>query len=195
MKNMIKAAIIAATFFLTAAAAQAAPIYYFSHLSGPSESPANTSPGIGATIVIYDPAVHQLSVQVNFLGLTGNTTASHIHCCTAVPFTANVGVATQTPTFGGFPLGVTSGTYTNVFNLTLAASWNTPFITANGSIAGAEAAFAAGLAGGTTYLNIHSSAFPGGEIRGFLQAPEPASLALIAVGLSGLAFSRRHSKG
>ena len=44
----------------------------------------------------------------------------------------------------------------------------------------AEAALFAGIIEGRAYLNIHSSLYPGGEIRGFLQAAptvvsEPAS--------------------
>jgi CHRD domain len=83
-------------------------------------------------------------------------------------------VATTTPTFAGFPLGVTAGTYHIILDLTLATSWNAAFIAANGgTTAGAEAALAAGLNAGNTYLNIHTNVFPGGEIRGFLIPVRP----------------------
>jgi len=35
-----------------------------------------------------------------------------------------------------------------------------------GTAAGAEAALVGGLAAGQAYFNIHTSPFPGGEIRG-----------------------------
>jgi hypothetical protein len=143
------------------------------NLNGASESPSNSSTGTGFTTVVYDSTAHTLTVNVTFSGLTGNTTASHIHCCVASPGTA--GVATTTPTFAGFPLGVTSGTYSTTLNLTQASSYNPAFITANGgTTAGAEAALAAGFANGTTYLNIHTSTVPSGEIRAFLVAVVPA---------------------
>jgi CHRD domain/PEP-CTERM motif len=183
--------VFAAALLLVAGVSSAAPITYAAVLSGAAESPPTASAGTGTTFVTYDAATHMLTVQVTFSGLTGNTTASHIHCCTAVASTGNAGVATETPTFGGFPLGVKAGSYFNIYDLTLAASWNAPFITANGSIAGAEAAFAAGLASGRAYLNIHSNVNPGGEIRGFLRVPEPASLSIIGLGLLGAGFARR----
>jgi hypothetical protein len=117
--------------------------------------------------VFYDAAAHTLRVVVTFSGLTAGTTASHIHCCVAPP--GNASVATTTPTFAGFPLGVTNGVYDNTLDLTQASSWNPPFITAHGGTpAGAEAALASALNLGTSYLNVHTTAFPGGEIRGFL---------------------------
>jgi len=146
-----------------------AAIPYSGNLSGPAESPPNASPGSGTTVVTYDAASHMLGVQITFSGLTGTTTMSHIHCCVAVAGSGTAGVATQVPTFSSFPLGVTSGTYSMSFDLTMASSYNASFVTANGGTpATAEAALAAGIANDQAYLNVHSSTFPGGEIRSFL---------------------------
>lgn len=172
-----------------------APIVYVATLTGPNESPPNASPGTGNAIVTFDNVANTMQVQVSFSGLTSGTTASHIHCCTAVPFTGTAGVATTTPTFPGFPLGVTSGTYNQTFDLTLASTYNSAFISANGGTpASAEAALAAGLAAGEAYLNIHTSNFPGGEIRGFLVAPEPTTILLGGAALLALAGKRRSHK-
>jgi CHRD domain/PEP-CTERM motif len=169
---------------------------YDAFLSGPSESPPNASPGTGFATVDYDDAAHTLHVNVSFSGLLGTTTASHIHSATASPGTGTAGVATTTPYFAGFPIGVTSGTYDNTLDLTMASSWNPSYVTAHGGTnAGAEAALAAGMAAGEAYLNIHTTVVPGGEIRGFLTAvPEPASFGLAAAGVLGLMCFRRAAK-
>ena len=136
-------------------------------LTGAKENPTNPSPGLGSAEVTLDTTAHTLRVSVNFAGLTAGTTASHLHCCVAPP--GNAGVATTTPSFVGFPLGVTSGSMDRTYDTTLASSWNNAFITANGGTpASAEAALATGIQNGAVYLNIHTTAFPAGEIRGFL---------------------------
>ena len=173
----------------------ATPITFTGLLSGANENPATGSPGTGSTTVTYDPVTHLLSVDVIFSGLEAGTTASHIHCCVLPD--GNAGVATTVPTFTGFPLGVTSGTYISTLDLTSASSFNPAFITANGgTVAGAEAALATGLEDGMAYLNIHTTAFPAGEVRAFLvPVPEPASAMLAITALAGLCFLQRRRAG
>jgi hypothetical protein len=176
-----------------AGAAQASVLSYQAFLDGPSESPANASPGTGFATVVYDNIAHTLDIDVTFTGLVGTTTNSHIHGPTAVALTGTAGVATTTPTFAGFPSGVTSGSYSNILDLTLASSYNPSFVTANGgTTAGAELALTNAIADGKAYWNIHSSVFAGGEIRGFLlPVPEPASLVLLGCGAVSVVARRR----
>ncbi|MBV6324765.1 CHRD domain-containing protein [Duganella violaceipulchra] len=199
MNQRIRNCAAAAGLLFTAMTASAAN--YTAMLTGPKEAPPNSSTGMGAAFVKFDAASHVLEVDVAFGGLLGTTTAAHIHCCTDTPNTGTAGIATETPTFGGFPLGVTSGAYSNTYNTSLAASWNPAFLSSHGgTTAGAESAFAAGLASGAAYLNIHSSLYPTGEIRGFLTGaappvPEPASFAMLGLGVPAmLLVARRRRK-
>ncbi|QBQ39327.1 CHRD domain-containing protein [Pseudoduganella plicata] len=170
---------------------------YTTALSGTAEAPPNESPGTGTATVGFDIDTHTLVIDVTFSGLIGMTTAAHIHCCTAIPGEGTAGVATQVPNFVDFPLGVTAGVYSHVFDTSLAGTWNQAFINAHGgTTAGAEAALLAGLDSGSAYFNIHSTAAPGGEIRGFLQpVPEPATVAMLALGAPlMLALARRRKR-
>lgn len=166
------AVLFIAALAASAATAHAAVITYTCTLSGAAEAPPNASPGTGTALVEVDAVAHTLHLNVVFSGLTGITTASHIHAPTAVAGTGTASVATTTPYFSGFPIGVTAGVYDIVLNTLSATSYNASYVTANGGLAGAEAALFAALAAGKAYLNIHSQTFGGGEIRGF---PVPAA--------------------
>ena len=179
--------------------ANAAPILFSTTLNGSSEVPPTPSPGTGTALVTFDLAANTMRVQVDFAGLTTANTAAHIHCCTAAPLTGNAMVATTTPTFTGFPGGVTSGTYDATFDMLLNTSYNAAFITSafdpTHDAAGAELALYNAMFLGETYLNIHTTAFPSGEIRGFLlPVPEPITLSLFGVGLAGAVAMRRRKK-
>jgi hypothetical protein len=156
-------------FALLVAQGMAQPVVFTGYLNGAVEVPPNVSAGVGDTTVTLDATANTMRLVVSFTGLTGNTTAAHIHCCTTTALTGTASVATTTPTFAGFPLGVPAGTYDTTFDMTQIGSYNAPFVTVNGGTAAmAQAALFAGIAAGKAYLNLHSSAFGGSEIRSFL---------------------------
>lgn len=187
-------ALAAAGAVCLAAPAAAHQTVYTAPLLGSSEVPAAATTGSGSATVTIDFDLLTMRVQASFSDLLGTVTASHIHCCVAPG--GNVGVASMTPSFAGFPTGVKAGNYDHTFDLSLASSYNAAFITANGGTVGsAFNALTAGLDAGKAYLNVHTSSFGGGEIRGLLApVPEPASGALLLAGLGGLGLALRRYK-
>jgi hypothetical protein len=127
---------------LVSGAAQAETKIFKATLSGASEVPPTTSAGTGAATATLDTATNKLSWDVAYSGLTGPALAAHIHG-PADPG-QNAGVAV--------PLKVTPSPITGSKVLT--------------------AAQAADLEAGKYYVNIHTAANKGGEIRGQLQ-PAP----------------------
>jgi hypothetical protein len=175
-------AIAALTLFGKPASAH--EVSYAGLLLGSNEVPAAATTGSGSAFITFDLDLITMHVQVSFSGLLGNVTASHIHCCVA-PGT-NVAVATQLPTFSGFPLGGTSGTYDHTFDMSLSSSYNPAFISSHGGTVGtAFNSLVAGLDAGNAYLNIHTSSFPGGELRALLApVPEPETYGMMLAGLA-----------
>ena len=193
MRYVFPALGLVAALMLQAPSADAIPMTFVGNLSGANEVPPVNTPGTGLATVILDPTAQTIQVNVTFSGLTSNDVAAHIHCC--APLGTNAGVATTVPAFLGFPLGVTSGSYSSaVFDLTQPTIYNPAFVTMQGGLPAAEAALIAGIQTGMTYLNIHTMNNPGGEIRGQLfPIPEPSTFLLLGSGLAGLLLWRKRT--
>lgn len=141
---------------------------YTADLAGADEFPANVSVAIGNAVITIDFDLLTMRVATTFSGLEGTALAAHNHGPTAEPGEGIADVMTQAPSFVDFPAGVSSGSYDHLFDLTDSASYNPAFITANGGVDEAMNALFLALHDGKAYLNIHTSAYAAGEIRGFL---------------------------
>lgn len=179
----------AAMLSLSGATAMAAPTVFHTTL-GPEVAGAT---GSGTATLVFESTTNKLSFDVDWTGLSGLTTVAHIHCCVPTAGSGTVGVAVTPGTLPGFPGGVSSGSYDAEVDLGLTSSFTAAFVNnfGGGTVDGARARLLQGMTDGTAYFNIHTNRFPGGEIRGFLAVPEPASLALAAFGVVGLLASRR----
>ncbi len=105
-------------------------------LDGAQQVPVKAVPGKGTGAVTYNKATHVLTWKVDYAGLTGRATMAHFHG------PANVGAIAPVVV----PLACTPATIAGSATLTEAQ--------------------AADLLAGKWYLNIHTAANPGGEIRG-----------------------------
>jgi hypothetical protein len=128
-----------ATLALGGAIAFAGPAFadkYKATLDAKAEVPPNASTATGTADIDYDPASKKLSWKVSYSGLSGPATAAHFHAAEAGK---NGGVAVPIPNIASSP--------------------------AEGSATLTDAQ-AADLTSGKYYVNIHTAANPGGEIRG-----------------------------
>ena len=150
-------------------AARGHEVQYAALLSGENVVPPNSSAGAGDVTVTIDLDLVTLHVHAHFKNLSGGTAAAHIHGLTALPFAGTAGVAIRDAGLPAFPGGATDGHYEATLDLTLASSYSADFITASGgTVSDALNALIAGVHEGRMYFDIKTTAFPDGEIRGFL---------------------------
>ncbi len=184
--------LLAAPAALLLSQGQAKALLIYNAILAPEVSGAT---GSGTAVLSIDEVANLMNIQVDFQGLSGNSTVAHIHGPTAVPLIGIASVITTTPSFANFPTGVKSGTYSNILDLLANTTYRAGFITANGNTTtGARDAFLAALNGQKAYFNVHSNTFPGGEIRGFFQEQQvPAPLPVLGAG-AAMAWSRKLRK-
>ncbi len=118
--------------------------------------------GTGTAAVMFDDVTNLLSWDIAWSGLSGTITVAHFHG-PALP-SQNAGVQVNF-------LGIAPGN----------PSIGSTTITA---LQGVD------LLNDRWYVNIHSTTFPGGEIRGQVTAPEPATVLIFLMGLVGLGALR-----
>ena len=106
-------------------------------LDGKSEVPPTTTSGKGTADIDYDAATKKLSWKVNYSGLSGPATAAHFHGPAEAGKNAGVAVPISNPA-------------------------SSP-VEGSATLTDAQAA---DLMAGKYYVNIHTAANPGGEIRG-----------------------------
>ena len=183
--------------------ATSATTTWYASLTPSAELTSTGAPAVlnlgGATPSGFGRVTNILSIDINWQGLTGTANAAHIHCCAAnPPFTAGVVLGLWNPPAG--PSRPATGSYSNSWDLDMENPFTNPtFVTNNGGTA--LSAFLTGLAPmmnagtpdlGRAYFNIHTTANPGGEIRGNLApVPEPATFGLAGIAVAGLLVSRR----
>lgn len=124
---------------------------YTATLLGTNEVPSNPSAASGSATVVLDASQTQLSITCSFANLVGTYTASHIH--------------------GPAPVGVNAGVKWGF--VAPAAPWVFSNSNHNGTltnfiVTGIVAADVTNLNAGQFYVNVHSTTYPGGEIRGQL---------------------------
>jgi len=154
------------TFLLGSSVAQAQWTFE-AFLNGFGENPPNGSPASGFGTVVLNAAQTQITVDESWSGLTAPATASHIH--------GPGGVGTNAPIL--FP-------FSGVPNATAGAIPEQTF-----AITPTQVGY---LFSGYLYMNVHTSTFPGGEIRGqLLLVPEPSTVCLLGVGSLAVWIVRR----
>jgi hypothetical protein len=139
---------------------QPTSVTYTASLSGANERPTpNTTTGTGTWTGILNTQTNVMTYTLSYSGLSTNSTASHIHA----PGDATVaaGVVLNFQSFAGattvFTPGSTSGTAAGTVNL---SGGTVTGLTITGDSLKKD------MDAGLTYVNVHTTANGGGEIRG-----------------------------
>lgn len=162
---MTRAIAIIASFSMLNSTALADLKVYNIVIDGLQEVPPVATPGSGQATITLDTVTGDVNVSGTFSALIGTTTAAHVHGLAGPGVNAGVLFALT------IDLGASSGTFSG------ASTLSAPNIQ--------------GMLDGLTYINIHSTFRPGGEIRGQI-VPAPGAASMLA--LAGIAACRRRRR-
>lgn len=174
---------------LMVAGTVSAATLYTATLDGSQEVPPTGVTATGTGMAMLDDTETMLTVNLTWVGLTGVPGAAHIHCCPGPGANATVAIDFVPAGFPSMP-GVFNGT----FDLTQAVSYGGGFLGSfGGDVDAARMALIMGLNSNQAYFNIHTAAFPSGEIRGDITqvVPEPSAMFLMGAGLASVLLLRR----
>ena len=135
-------------------------IVYTATLSGANERPnATTSTATGSWTGTLDPNTNVMTYTLTFSGLSAASTGGHIHA--QADATTNASVVLNFANFSGATTALTTGTTSG----TAAGAVNMSGGTTNGLTITGDSLRKA-MDAGMAYVNVHSTANTGGEIRG-----------------------------
>ncbi len=168
LRKIIVIVAVAMSTFILALPAQSAIITFATELSALQEVPTNASPALGFGVVVLNDIADTITVDLSWSGLTAPATAAHIHGPAAPGVNAPVVFG-----FSGVPAATAGAIPEQTFSITPTQISD--------------------LEGGLYYFNVHTSTFPGGEIRGQIGVPEPGTLLLLGFGIIGVLGLRKRS--
>ena len=169
---------LSAMLLLGCAGTVQAGLIFVANLSGGQEVPAVATDAFGDARFELNDAGTELNFELNVFAID-NVSQAHIHLA---PAGENGPVVAFLFGFSDPATGLVNGLLSSGI-ITVADLF--------GDLVGDFAGLVAALGSGNIYVNVHTTEFPGGEIRGQVSVPEPGTLGLLGAGLLGLVFIRR----